>query len=74
MVSHSVIHVYKITIELPRTVDVVNVLWSIAGVHINYYYYYYYYYCYLSVAYSHVKCGVVGDEIYVYFHILCVVI
>jgi len=29
---------------------------------------------FLSIACSHVKCGVVGDEIYVYFHILCVVI
>jgi hypothetical protein len=65
-----VIHVYKITIELPRTLDVVNVLWAIAGVHMKYDDDYYF----LSIACSHVKCGVVGDEIYVYFHILCLVI
>jgi hypothetical protein len=35
MISHFVIHAYRITIELPRTSDVVNVLWSVAGVHVK---------------------------------------
>jgi hypothetical protein len=72
MISHLVINVYKIKIELSRTSDVVNVLWSVGGVHMKYDDDYYFFF--FSVAGSLVKCGVVVDEIYMYFHILCVVI
>lgn len=36
MISNFVIHVYKMTIEMPRTSDVVNVLWFVAGVRVKY--------------------------------------
>ena len=55
--------------RMRRTSDVVNVLWSVAGVHMKYDYF-----LFLSIAGSLVKCGVVVVEIYVYFHVLCLVI